>query len=934
MATIVTRAGKGSPLTNAEVDANFTNLNAELLTKQDALGYTPANKAGDTFTGPVLVRSSNEAGGVILSTQNTNAGSATQFFVSHNGSLLNLGNARAGGLALWANGTAHVNLTSAGFFGIGKEVPSGPLHVKGTNGIYVEGSINTNVGRMVMTGSQNEILAVGLNGIYANGRVKLGAGAITPANGGWIDSFADGQHIFYGPSSAEIGRFTAARFFGLGTATPAHKLTVQDTVDTYAQIATTATDGVSGVVLLNDARSWVLRNNGGNGDAFEIRDATANAQRLVINTTGNATFSHQVSASQFNGSAAGLSGLKTVNGNSILGSGNIQIDGGVTSFNTRTGAVTLSSGDVTTALGFTPYNSTNPSGYITNTGNARVGVENNGTLVGTRRNINFIPGTGISLSIADDSANEEVDVTITSTVTAPVQSVFGRTGAVALTSSDVTTALGFTPQTSLVSGTNIRTINGSSLLGSGDITVGVSGLTLTSAANGIDPNNVTQNQLGYNTSVSLFGQTDGGLYSSAYSSSWIHQIYGDFRTGQIATRGKNNGTWQAWRTQIDSGNYTNYVPGYTGSSGALRVQTGSGYVDIGPVNSEWCHFITDRPRFYFGTSVTVNGDLRRYSDSALYWHSANAPRAGNSDLMHYAGFTLNANDMPTNSTGFTYSVAAPATGPIVRTGTGGGYDLQLNAPYSGSGGSLWWRTRNGDNGTWNAWFNAAEVNSGRMNTTSGSYNNFYTWLQLHGHYGLYSGINNAHFYPNASTYGSWYVQGERNGWRGLEFESGLQLMMNYNAHGIHRSDTGWMLYSESRNLFIPGQIQAGWSDTRLKDNQARVNRDDVFGTLSGMRAHRFNWNAKAIELGYNVEVGDEEIGLIAQHVKAALPVAAAINKAGAKADDDGSFDYLTINYDKIAPFVVEAVNIHEEDITGLKAKVAHLEALIAKLIGD
>jgi hypothetical protein len=30
MATITTRAGKGSPLTNAEVDANFTNLNDEL----------------------------------------------------------------------------------------------------------------------------------------------------------------------------------------------------------------------------------------------------------------------------------------------------------------------------------------------------------------------------------------------------------------------------------------------------------------------------------------------------------------------------------------------------------------------------------------------------------------------------------------------------------------------------------------------------------------------------------------------------------------------------------------------------------------------------------------------------------------------------------------------------------------------------------------
>ena len=44
----------------------------------------------------------------------------------------------------------------------------------------------------------------------------------------------------------------------------------------------------------------------------------------------------------------------------ILVSGN----NGVVSFNSRTGAVTLTSTDVTTALGFTPYNSTNPNNYI------------------------------------------------------------------------------------------------------------------------------------------------------------------------------------------------------------------------------------------------------------------------------------------------------------------------------------------------------------------------------------------------------------------------------------------------------------------------------------------------------------------------------------------------------------------------------------------
>ena len=45
---------------------------------------------------------------------------------------------------------------------------------------------------------------------------------------------------------------------------------------------------------------------------------------------------------------------------------------GVTSFNTRTGAISLTSGDVTTALGFTPYNATNPSGYITGITSANV----------------------------------------------------------------------------------------------------------------------------------------------------------------------------------------------------------------------------------------------------------------------------------------------------------------------------------------------------------------------------------------------------------------------------------------------------------------------------------------------------------------------------------------------------------------------------------
>jgi hypothetical protein len=59
----------------------------------------------------------------------------------------------------------------------------------------------------------------------------------------------------------------------------------------------------------------------------------------------------------------GTAGAATYN--STTGVLNVpQYVGGVTSFNTRTGAITLTSGDVTTALTFTPYNATNPSNYI------------------------------------------------------------------------------------------------------------------------------------------------------------------------------------------------------------------------------------------------------------------------------------------------------------------------------------------------------------------------------------------------------------------------------------------------------------------------------------------------------------------------------------------------------------------------------------------
>ncbi len=49
---------------------------------------------------------------------------------------------------------------------------------------------------------------------------------------------------------------------------------------------------------------------------------------------------------------------------------------------------------------------------IPNTTNQRVVISNDGTVIGTRKQINFIPGTGVSYTITDNSGSDRVDLTI------------------------------------------------------------------------------------------------------------------------------------------------------------------------------------------------------------------------------------------------------------------------------------------------------------------------------------------------------------------------------------------------------------------------------------------------------------------------------------------------------------------------------------------
>ena len=166
MTTIVTRAGKGSPLTNTELDANFTNLkttaDAALPLSGGSLtgglsGTTASFSGAVTSTGlTVNAAQSNfndSAGSVIVFQKSASAKAwiANRSFGFHDGNGLAINTTDANPIRFGTNNTEGMRLTSTGL-GIGTQVPQRLLHINGTEG----------VARFTSTASGNSGLEVGV----------------------------------------------------------------------------------------------------------------------------------------------------------------------------------------------------------------------------------------------------------------------------------------------------------------------------------------------------------------------------------------------------------------------------------------------------------------------------------------------------------------------------------------------------------------------------------------------------------------------------------------------------------------------------------------------------------------------------------------------------------------------------------------------------
>ena len=204
------------------------------------------------------------------------------------------------------------------------------------SGIFpiARGGTNTNATPTAGTVAYGTGTAIAYSAVGTAGQALVSNGASAPSwstitSSQWVTS---GANIYYTTGNV-----------GIGTTSPSSALDVKGTLRLSG-----ASSGYVGLAPAAAAGSTTY--------TLPSADGSANQ---VLRTNGSGVLSWVTSGS---GTVTSVSGTGTVSGLSL--SGTVTTSGNLT----LGGTLSLTSGDITSGLGFTPYSNTNPSGFVTSSG--------------------------------------------------------------------------------------------------------------------------------------------------------------------------------------------------------------------------------------------------------------------------------------------------------------------------------------------------------------------------------------------------------------------------------------------------------------------------------------------------------------------------------------------------------------------------------------
>ena len=142
----------------------------------------------------------------------------------------------------------------------------------------------------------------------------------------------------------------------------------------------------------------------------------------------------------------------------------------------------------------------------------------------------------------------------------------------------------------------------------------------------------------------------------------------------------------------------------------------------------------------------------------------------------------------------------------------------------------------------------------------------------------------------------------------------------------------WPLYIRMDNnnayfggsVYSAGTLLTGSSDLRLKKNLVKI--QTPLEKISKLTGYNFDWNDNITELGFTPDTPTNDVGLIAQDVQEVAPQAvqhAPFDKEYDKETEThksrSGEKYLTVQYEKLVPLLVEAIKELKAEVDALKS---------------
>ena len=109
--------------------------------------------------------------------------------------------------------------------------------------------------------------------------------------------------------------------------------------------------------------------------------------------------------------------------------------------------------------------------------------------------------------------------------------------------------------------------------------------------------------------VGIYNDVDNQWMLRAYRNSSLYL----YHAGSAKLQTTSSGIDVTGRIDINDSN----TRVHEGTSNTVRLQSNSGYVDVGPQNSGYCHFTTDRDKFYFNRKIQIDGNCEPYGSHDL-----------------------------------------------------------------------------------------------------------------------------------------------------------------------------------------------------------------------------------------------------------------------------------------------------------------------------